>query len=62
MFQNFKDCWSNNKNAYRPQQRFKSYNLEFYTEKVNKIALSVNDDKRQQIYDKTTTYPYGKML
>ena len=30
-----------------------------YTEKVNKIALSSNDDKRIQTFDKVTTYPYG---
>ena len=30
-----------------------------YTEEVNKIALSSNDDKRIQTYDKITTYPYG---
>ena len=30
-----------------------------YTEEVNKIALSSNDDKRIQIFDKITTYPYG---
>ena len=30
-----------------------------YTEKVNKIALSSNDDKRFQTFDKITTYPYG---
>ena len=30
-----------------------------YTEEVNKIALSSNDDKRIQAYDKITTYPYG---
>ena len=30
-----------------------------YTEEVNKIALSNNDDKRIQAYDKITTYPYG---
>ena len=30
-----------------------------YTEKVNKIALSSNDDKRIQTCDKITTYPYG---
>ena len=29
-----------------------------YTEEVNKIALSSNDDKRIQTYDKITTYPY----
>ena len=30
-----------------------------YTEEVNKIALSSNDDKRIQTIDKVTTYPYG---
>ena len=30
-----------------------------YTEKVNKIVLSSNDDKRLQASDKITTYPYG---
>ena len=58
MFQNFKDCWSNNKNLCRSQQRFKSYN-HVYTEEVNKTALSANDDKRQQTYNKIETYPCG---
>ena len=58
MFQNFKDCLFNNKNVYRSQQRFKSYNHDVYTEEVNKIALSSNDDKRLQTH-KITTYPYG---
>ena len=30
-----------------------------YTEEVNKIALSSNNDKRIQTFDKVTTYPYG---
>ena len=30
-----------------------------YTEHTNKIALSSNDDKRLQTFDKITTYPYG---
>ena len=59
MFQNFKDCLFNNKNVYRSQQRFKSYNHDVYTEEVNKIALSSNDDKGLQIFDRITTYPYG---
>ena len=29
-----------------------------YTEEVNKIALSSNDDMRLQIFDTATTYPY----
>ena len=59
MFQNFKYCWSNNKNVHRSQQRFKSYKHDVYKEEVNKTALSANDDKRLQTYDKITTYPYG---
>ena len=30
-----------------------------YTEEVNKIVLSSNDDKRIQTFNKVTTYPYG---
>ena len=30
-----------------------------YTEEVNKIAISSNDDKRLQIFDRVTTYPCG---
>ena len=59
MFQNFKDCWSNNKKGYRSQQRFKSYNHHVYTEGVNKVALSNIYDKRIQTSNGTETYPYG---
>ena len=59
MFQNFKDCLLNNKSVYRSQQRFKSYNHDVYTEDVNKIALSSNDDKRVQKFNRIKTYPYG---
>ena len=59
MFQNFKDCLFNNKNVYRSQERFKNYNHDVYTEEVNKIALSSNDDKKLQTFDGITTYPYG---
>ena len=30
-----------------------------YTEKVNKVALSSNDDERIQTFDRVTTYSYG---
>ena len=59
MFQNFKNCLFNDKPVYRSQERFKSYNHDVYTEEVNKIALSNNDDKRLQTFDGITTYPYG---
>ena len=30
-----------------------------YTKEVNRIALSSNDGKRLQTFDRDTTYPYG---
>ena len=59
MFKNYKDCLFNNKTAYRSQERFKSYYHDVYTEEVNKIALSSNDDEKLQTSNKITTYPYG---
>ena len=55
MFQNFKDCLFIDKNVYRLQQRFKSYNHDVYPEEVNKIALSSDDDKGLQTFDRITT-------
>ena len=49
----------NNKAILKSQQRFKSEAHNVYTEEVNKIALSSNDDKRLQNYDRITSYPYG---
>ena len=49
----------NNKTIYRSQERFKSYDHNLYTEEVNKTALSNNNDKRLQTFDRITTYPYG---
>ena len=59
MFENYKDCLFNNKTVYRSQERFRSYYHDVYTEEINKIALSSNDDKRLQTPDRITTYPYG---
>ena len=59
MFENYKDSLLNDKIILRSQQRFRSHNHRVYTEEVNKIVLSSNDDKRIQTYDKITTYPYG---
>ena len=59
MFKNYKDCLTNSKAVYRSQERIKSYSDYVYTEKVNKISLSSNDDKRLQTFDKITTHPYG---
>ena len=43
----------------RSQLIFKSDHHNVYTEEVNKIALSSNDNKRLQTFDRGTTYPYG---
>ena len=59
MFKNYTDCLLNNKTILKSQQRFKSDCHNVYSEQINKIALSSNDDKRLQIFDKITTYPYG---
>ena len=59
MFENYKDCLFNDKIILKSQQRFKSDHHNVYTEEINKIALSSNDDKRLQTFDKATTYPYG---
>ena len=55
----YKDCLMNNKVVLKSQQRFKSERHNVYTEEVNKIELSSNDDKRLQTYDGITAYPYG---
>ena len=48
MFENYKDSLFNNKTILKLQLRFKSDHHDVYTEEVNKIALSSNDDKRLQ--------------
>ena len=58
MFENYKDCFFNNKTVYRSQERFKIYYHFMYTEEVNKIVFNSNDDKRLQTFDRFTTYPY----
>ena len=58
MFENYKDSLFNNNTILRSQLRFKSDLHNVYTEEVNKIAISSNDDKRLQTYDRITTYPY----
>ena len=59
MFENYIGCLRNDKIILKSEQRFKSDHHKVYTEEVNKIALSSNDNKRLQTHDKITTYPYG---
>ena len=57
-FNDYKDCFLNNEIILKSQQRFKSEAHNVYTEEVNKIALSSNDDKRLQTFDRIASYPY----
>ena len=59
MFENYKDSLFNNKTILKSKKRFESYHHKVYTEEINKIALSSNDDKRLQTFDGITTYLYG---
>ena len=58
-FNDYKDCLLNNKILLKSQQRFKTERHYVYTEEINKIALSRNDDKRLQTFDRLSLYPYG---
>ena len=49
----------NNKSILKTQPRFKSERHNVFTEKINKITLSSNDDKRIQSIDSIEKYPYG---
>ena len=58
-FKNYVDALFNDKVIVRSQQRFRRDRHKVYTGEVNKIALSSNDDKRIQTFDKVTAFPYG---
>ena len=59
LFENYADCLVNDKIILKSQQRFKSDYHNVYTEQINKIALSSNDGKILQTFDKITTYRFG---
>ena len=56
---NYVDALLNDELVIKSKQRFRSDHHKVHTEEVNKIALSSNDDKRVQTFDKVTTYPHG---
>ena len=55
-FNDYKNCLL--KDEVISQQRFINKKHDVYTENINKIALSNNDDKRLIALDKITSYPY----
>ena len=58
-FNGYKKCLLNGEIILKAQQRFISNKHDVYTENVNKIALSKDDDKRIVSPDKISSYPYG---
>ena len=58
-FNDYKNCLLIGEVVLKSQQRFISKGHDVYTENINKIALSSNDDKRLIASDKITSYPYG---
>jgi hypothetical protein len=45
-FKDYKECLFSGEKQYRSMNTFRSIQHEIYTERINKIALSANDDKR----------------
>ena len=58
-FNDYKDCLLNNETILKSQQRFKSERHDVYTEEINTIALSSNDDKRLETFVRITSHAYG---
>ena len=61
-FNDYKKCLLNGEIILKSQQRFISNKHDVYTEDVNKIALSNDDDKRIVSSNKITSYPYRYVL
>ena len=58
-FNDYKNSLLKDEVILKSQKRFISKNHDVFTENINKIALSNEDDKRIVSSDKTTSYPYG---
>ena len=57
--EDYKTCLLTGKEQLRKQNILRSYNHEVYTEEVNKIALSAQDDKRYILNDGVHTLAWG---
>ena len=61
-FNDYKKCLLNGEIILKSKHRFISNRHDVYTENVNKIALSNNDNKRIVLSNKITSYAYGYVL
>ena len=57
--EDYKTCLETGKEQLRKQNIIRSYNHEVYTEEVNKVALSAEDDKRYVTEDGKHTLAWG---
>ena len=58
-FDDYKSYLLNSEVILKSQQRFISKGHDLYTENINKMTSSSNDDKRIVSSDKITSYPHG---
>ena len=59
IFNHYKDCLFTGKPQMRPMNVIRSHLHDVYTETINKVALSANDDKRIICENKISTLAYG---
>ena len=57
--ENYREFIKKNKLIPKLQQTFRSKKHNVFTEEVNKIALSANDDKKIQLIESIVTHAYG---
>ena len=60
--ENHEEFTKNNKSILKLQQRFRNKIHDAFSEQVNKITLSANDDKRIQLMDSIEPYTYGTSI
>ena len=61
-FNDYKKCLLGDEVILKSQQRFIGKKHDVYTENINKVALSNNDDKRIVSSNKISSYPYRYMF
>ena len=58
-FDDYRECLFSRKEQHRKMNVIRSHCHEIYTEEINKIALSSDDDKRVMMSDGIHTLAYG---
>ena len=58
-FDGYRECLFSRKEQYRKMDVIRSHCHEIYTEEINKIALSSDDDKQVIMTDEIHTLAYG---